>query len=330
VDEVVVQRRGGRRIGRLRDLSGLPVWVRRSSSYYESIADENRKLRAAGLAPIRVRLIDDALPTERILSLVASGAVERTVADSMIAEAVAAGHPELEVLTSIRLRENGELAWAVPLGAEKLLAEVNRFLPRYAEGSLHGNMAVEAYFGSLQPIQRQLAAGESTPLSPYDDIFREFASRYGIDWRLFAAVAWQESRFDQSAQNRSGATGVFQIKPQTAAEPYIGIPNVKGPKNARNNIHAGIKYLAWIKARYFDPVSEMEERDRLRMALAAYNAGPRTVQRARKKAAAMGLDPNRWFRNVELAMLAMRKREPVRYVSQINQSYVAYMLLGYE
>jgi len=114
---------------------------------------------------------------------------------------------------------------------------------------------------------------------------------------------------------------------ETAAEPYIDLPNVAGPENAGNNIHAGIKYLAWIKGRYFDVVPEMRERDRVRMALAAYNAGPRTLINARRRAEKLGLDPLRWFRNVELALLDMRKPEPVKYVSEINQRYVSYMVL---
>ena len=93
-------------------------------------------------------------------------------------------------------------------------------------------------------------------------------------------------------------------------------------------MNAGIKYLAWIKDRYFDAVTEMRERDRLRMALAAYNAGPRTLIRARKEAEKMGLDSTRWFRNVELALLSMGKPEPVKYVSEINQRYLSYIMLG--
>jgi membrane-bound lytic murein transglycosylase MltF len=93
---------------------------------------------------------------------------------------------------------------------------------------------------------------------------------------------------------------------------------------------AGLKYLSWIKGRYFDIEAEMRERDRIRMALAAYNAGPRTLINARRRAFKLGLDPNRWFRNVELALLDMRKVEPVKYVSEINQRYLAYVLLGLE
>ena len=67
--------------------------------------------------------------------------------------------------------------------------------------------------------------------------------------------------------------------------------NEQPTENTENNVHAGIKYLAWIKGRYFDPIENMREKDRVRMALAAYNAGPRTLRRARAKARELGLDP---------------------------------------
>jgi membrane-bound lytic murein transglycosylase MltF len=72
----------------------------------------------------------------------------------------------------------------------------------------------------------------------------------------------------------------------------------------------------------------MEESDRIRMSLAAYNTGPRTLLRARERAGKMGLDPDRWFQNVELAMLSMHKTEPVKYVSEINQLFLSYVALG--
>jgi membrane-bound lytic murein transglycosylase MltF len=143
-------------------------------------------------------------------------------------------------------------------------------------------------------------------------------------------MAYQESRFDPEARNRWGAVGLMQIKPKTAREPYVGVPEVRGAAHASDNVRAGLTYLHWIKQRYFDADPGMRERDRVRMALAAYNAGPRTVLRARARARKRGLDPDRWFRNVELALLEMRRSEPVRYVSEINQRYLSYVLLGFE
>jgi len=151
---------------------------------------------------------------------------------------------------------------------------------------------------------------------------------YKFDWRLLSALSFQESRFDQSITNKWGAIGLFQIKQMTANEPYIKIKNITGHENTENNIHAGTKYLSWIRNRYFVPNKLMHDEDKIRMTLAAYNAFPRRVLQAISQAKKMGLDPNKWFRNVELAMLKLGYPEPVIYVSEINKHYVGYTLLG--
>jgi len=231
-------------------------------------------------------------------------------------------------LVGIALRHGAELAWATDKGNVDLLAEVDAFLPLYGHGSLLGNIAIQKYFQNTDEVSRRIGADGQPALSRYDEMFRKYSEQYGFDWRLVAAVAYQESRFIQAASNRSGATGLFQIKPETAREKYIGIAEIAGEQNAENNIEAGIKYLAWIRSRYFDPVEGMSERNRIRMTLAAYNTGPASLRAARKRAAEMGLDPNRWFRNVELALLEIQKPEPVLYVSEVNKRYISYVLLG--
>jgi len=327
VDELLVTRQGVEVPSTLEGLSGRRVAIRRTSSYTSSLEGLNEQLRSQGKPPIRVDFVDEALETEKILALVARGRFEFSVADSIVAETAAAIHPELRVLTNPKLRAGGELAWASHPAASVLVDEMNAFLPRYQHGSLQGNVAIGKYFQNISALRGRLDPNDPAGLSRHDDQIKRYAKDFGFDWRLMVSVAYQESRFDQAARNRSGAVGVFQIKPETAAEPYIDLPNVAGPENAGNNIHAGIKYLAWIKGRYFDVVPEMRERDRVRMALAAYNAGPRTLINARRRAEKLGLDPLRWFRNVELALLDMRKPEPVKYVSEINQRYVSYMVL---
>jgi membrane-bound lytic murein transglycosylase MltF len=274
--------------------------------------------------------VDETLSTERILELVASRRFAYTVADSMVAALALAIYPQLRIVGGPALRTKGELAWATQLPAATLVQEVNIFLERYEEGSLHGNIAFLKYFEAESRLANRLAGGGAAILSDYDDLFKQHASLFGLDWRLVAATAYQESRFDPTASNRWGAVGLMQIKPKTAREPYVDIPQVEGPEHVSDNVKAGLKYLSWIKGRYFDTEPGMRERDRIRMALAAYNAGPRTLINARRRARSLGLDPNRWFRNVELALLDMRKVEPVKYVSEINQRYLAYVLLGLE
>jgi membrane-bound lytic murein transglycosylase MltF len=169
---------------------------------------------------------------------------------------------------------------------------------------------------------------KTSTLSKYDHLIKKYAKKFGFDWRLIAALCYQESRFRPGITNKWGAIGLFQIKQMTANEPYVNIRNVSGVENVENNIHAGVKYLAWIKKRYFDTQPDMRERDRIRMAIAAYNAGPGRVLQAIKRTQAMELNSNKWFKNVERGMLSLGKKEPVLYMSEINKRYVSYTLLG--
>jgi membrane-bound lytic murein transglycosylase MltF len=327
VDEVVVTHAGTGSHAVIEDLAAKDIFVRPSSSYHDSLVALNRRFESEGLETIRIHPVDEALETERILELVAAGHYDYSVADSLIAETAAEIHPNLRILASLPIRRDGQLAWATALGAEALADEMNAFLAHYEGGSLLGNLAVRKYFEADKRLIARLTTKGERSLSDYDALFKKHAAEYGLDWRLMAAMAYQESRFEPLARNRSGAVGLFQIKPTTAREPYIGIPSIEGLEHVEHNIEAGIKYLSWIKNRYFDSSPEMRERDRVRMALAAYNAGPRRIIHARQRAQEMGLDPNKWFRNVELALLDMRRPEPVKYVSDINQHYVSYMLL---
>ena len=112
----------------------------------------------------------------------------------------------------------------------------------------------------------------------------------------------------------------FIVRRSTASDPNVGIADIEV---LANNIHAGAKYNAFLRKRYFNDPG-LEEADRVAFTWAAYNAGPARVRSMRKKAKKMGLDPNRWFGNVELAALAIVGQETVRYVSNIYKYYVAY------
>ncbi len=138
---------------------------------------------------------------------------------------------------------------------------------------------------------------------------------------LIMALAFQESGLDNNKKKSSaGAVGIMQIRPATASDKNIGITNVH---HLENNIHAGVKYLAFLRNKYFSDAN-MRERDRVRFTLAAYNAGPAKIQKVRELAQKMGMDSNRWFRNGELAALRHIGQETVRYVSNINKYYLIF------
>ena len=144
---------------------------------------------------------------------------------------------------------------------------------------------------------------------------------YGFDWLAIAAQAYQESRLDQSIVSHAGAVGIMQLLPSTAE--YMGIKNIE---NVENNIHAGVKYMHYLRKKFFnDP--QIDAKGKFDFTLAAYNAGPNRVKQLRKHAEEMGLDKNRWFFNVEHAALEKVGQEPVRYVGNINKYYIAFSLI---
>ena len=128
---------------------------------------------------------------------------------------------------------------------------------------------------------------------------------------------------NQAARSPGGAVGIMQVKPSTAAAPPISIPDVR---TAENNIHAGVKVLNSIADKYFnDP--KIDPENRLLLTFAAYNAGPNRIAELRKQAPAQGLDPNKWFGNVELLVSQKVGQTTVQYVSNIYKYYVAYKLV---
>ncbi len=115
----------------------------------------------------------------------------------------------------------------------------------------------------------------------------------------------------------------MQVMPKTAADPVVGIADIKVEKQ---NIHAGVKYLRFVRDRYFSQ-PEISPLDQVLFSFAAYNAGPRGITRARKRAEKMGFDRNIWFGHVEVAAAATISREPVIYVRNIFKYYTAYKLV---
>ena len=320
VDEVIVTHKQAFKPRTIEELAGRRVFVRKSSSYYESLSALNKKLRKAGKRPVKIIAADENLETEDILELVNTGAVEFTVSDSHIANIWTGIFSNLVIHKELKLRSGGEIAWMVRKNSPKLKASLNAFLKQRQKGTLLGNIYFKRYYEKNAWIKTPLSSDRNKTLLKYTKLLKKYADQYGFDWLLIAALAYQESRLDHAKKNKSGAIGLMQVLPSTGKDKNIGVRNVH---LLENNIHAGVKYLAFLREKYFNDAG-IRPRDQVRLALAAYNAGPGKIQRVRSKTKQMGLDPNRWFRNVELATLKMVGQETVRYVSNINKYYVIY------
>lgn len=185
-------------------------------------------------------------------------------------------------------------------------------------------MVLKRYLGDAERIRNPADEEDLAKFRAYSDYFRRYAGQYEFDWLLLIAQGYQESQLDQSRRSPAGAMGIMQLKPATAADRNVGIPDIR---TAENNIHAGAKYMRFLADRYFsDP--GIDALDQGLLTLAAYNAGPARVAKLRAKAAAAGLDPDVWFHNVEVIAARDIGRETVDYVGNIYKYYVAYKIIA--
>lgn len=307
--EMIVGGPGARAPGNLKDLRGLEVTVRPTSSYYRTL----RRLVASGSGvELNIGLANEATETEELLQQVASGMIEATMADDYLYRHARLWNEDLVPI--LRFKNVREICWVVREGNPELAAASSRFWDQM-RGSAPYRAAMDRYFGSAETVrsnrESQKLLVEAGQVSPFDPVVREVAAIHGIDWRLVVAQIFQESRFDSSAESRAGAQGLMQIMPLTAKE--LGL---RDPFDPVENIAAGIRYLSWTR----DEVSRWaREGETIWFALAAYNAGLGHVLNARRLARDLGKDPDRWFGNTEEAMLLLA--EP-RYYRRARHGYV--------
>jgi membrane-bound lytic murein transglycosylase MltF len=229
---------------------------------------------------------------------------------------------KLQIRHDLVLREGAQIAYAFRPDSPGLAASLQEHMKNYRQGSLHGNILINRYVRDFKWVENALESENYGRFTAVADIFRKYGEQYGMDYLLLAAQGYQESRLDQSARSDAGAVGIMQLLPTTAADPQVGIPDITTPEP---NIHAGVKYVNFLRSRYFsDPA--IDPINQTLLAMAAYNAGPSRINSLRKKAEAQGLDPNKWFGNVEVVVAREVGREPVQYVANIYKYYVSYRM----
>jgi membrane-bound lytic murein transglycosylase MltF len=323
ISEVVVTGPRSPALTTLDDLSGTRVFVRPSSSYWESLNELNASFRERGLEEVVIAAASEYLETEDLLEMVNAGLIKITIADDYLAKFWAQVLPEIVVHEDLAVATGRNIAWAVRSNAPRLKERVDRFVNANRTGKLLGNMLFKRYLQDTKYVKNALADKDRQRLEEVIGLFRTYGDRYTFDYLMVAAQAYQESGLDQSVISRAGAVGIMQMLPSTAADKSVGIPDIS---TVDNNIHAGTKYLRYIVDHYFDD-PEIDEVNRTLFAFASYNAGPNRIRRLRAKAAESGYDPNQWFRNVEVVVANDVGREPVQYVSNIFKYYTVYSLL---
>ena len=305
---------------KIEDLKGKTIHVRRGTSYEERL----NELKNEGL-DITIQLHEDT-PTEELIRMVVEKEIEATIADSNIALLNRRYYPDVKIVFPIE--EPQSLAWAVKKGETGLQKVINEFFKKIKEDGTFAKIYEKYYanveifdYVDLKKYHRRL----KTRLPKYKEIIKRAAEKYGFDWRLIAAMVYQESHFNPRARSFTGVRGVMQLTLETAKE--IGIKNRLDPKQS---IMGGVKYLKELYERY----DGAKDPDRVLITLASYNVGHGHILDAQKIAKERNLDPNSWSSLEEiLPLLRYRKyyrktkngycrgTEAVRYVNRILTYY---------
>jgi membrane-bound lytic murein transglycosylase MltF len=324
VNEVVVTAPGEPAVSSPEDLSGREVFVRKTSSYHESLVELNQRLHAAGRKPVIIQTASESLDDDDLLEMVNAGLIPNTVVDNYLADFWHQVFTDMTVHDDVALRTGGNLAAAIRKNSPQLAAELNGFIQKNGLDSTMGAILNKRYLQSTKFVKSATSEAERRKYLNLINLFRRYGSQYKFDYLLMAAQGYQESRLDQKAKSPVGAVGVMQLMPETGKEQKVG-----DIKKLEPNIHAGVKYMRSIRSSFFEK-EPMTDLNKGLFTFAAYNAGPGRVKQLRAEAKERGLDPNVWFGNVERVASERIGRETVTYVSNIYKYYVAYKLLQAE
>ena len=286
VDEIIVTGPKASPIQTIEDLAGKEMHVRASSSDYESLRSLNAQLQKEGKRQMKLVLADEYLEDEDLLEMMNARLIPMIVIDSHKGEFWSQIFKDLTLHPDIKVRTNGQIGWAIRKNSPELKAMINSFLKTHKKGTLMGNILFKRYLQNTKWVRNSLNEEALKRFNEVLELFRKYSNQYNFDWLMIGALAYQESRIDQSKRSPAGAIGVMQLLPTTAADSNVNVANIE---EIGNNIHAGVKYLRFMRDRYFEK-EQMDDLNKMLFTFASYNAGPAKVSQLRKQARKAGLE----------------------------------------
>ncbi len=269
---------------------------------------------------------DDAEVSE-LVQMVENGDIDFTIIDSNEFKALSGFYPK--VRTAFDVSESQNLAWAfAKFSDNKLLSEARNFFHLMRVTGLLAQLQ-ERYYGHQNQLDNvgtlTFLRQADERLDKYKALFEETAQQHDVDWRLLAAIGYQESHWRSKARSRTGVRGLMMLTRTTAKE--MGVEDRLDPTQS---IVGGSAYFAKLKKRFV----HISEPDRTWLSLAAYNVGAGHVRDAQKLTEQQGGDPDRWMDVKDRLPLLTKKKyykktrygyargyEPVHYVQNIRKFY---------
>jgi membrane-bound lytic murein transglycosylase F len=318
----IIYRNGQSRPTDAGDLVGKRIVVLKGSSHAEQLAALKAKNQAIEYEE------SDAVEVVDLLRMVDEGQIDLTLVDSNELAMNQVYFPNVRV--AFDLGEARNQRWAVALGEDNsLLNEINAYLDKVQKNGMlqqlkdryYGHVDVLGYVGAYtfaQHLQERLPK--------YQKNFQASAKQSQVDWRLLAAIGYQESLWQPDVTSKTGVRGLMMLTQNTAQA--MGVAN---RLDAKQSIQGGAKYFAYIKEQLDDKI---EEPDRTWLALASYNIGSGHLDDARKLAENEGLNPNKWLDVKKMLPRLSQKQwyrktrygyarggEPVSFVANIRRYY---------
>lgn len=305
------------------DLTNANILVIADSSHEDILIEMNDQLpELAWRSAKDVETID-------LLDMIEDGSIDYTIVDSTEYTANKGFYPRIKI--AFEVGTPGQLAWAMRKGGSDIAidTELARFFDRIQEDGTLRRLEERFYSHSEQITQvgsRTFVKAMENKLPEWEDLIKKIAAENNIDWRLLAAISYQESHWNPKARSPTGVRGMMMLTLPTARE-----MNVKNRLDAEQSLRGGARYFNKILKRIPDGVAEP---DRTWMALAAYNVGLGHLEDARIITDSQDGDPNKWA-DVKDRLPLLRKKawykktkhgyargnEPVHYVQNIRHFY---------
>lgn len=295
--QVIVQRRGKEALKDVTELVGKKVYVN-SGKYRTRLENLNREL-GGGIDICEVS--SDSVSSEDLITWVAEGRIDYTVATDEIAKINRTYYPVLDIGLAISFDQRS--SWAVRKTSPQLAAAADKW-HRENINSPEFRASARRYFElAKRPSHGSILSVKDGKISHYDDLFRRYAKEIGWDWRLLASLAYTESNFNPNVVSWAGAKGLMQLMPATSR--VMGVPPGK-EQDPEESIKAAVKYIANMQ-RTFSKVKDKEEQ--AKFILAAYNCGIGHVTDAMALAEKYGRNRYLWEHHVAHYMLLKSNKE---------------------
>ncbi len=298
--QVLVQRKSDSIISEPAYLAGKTVYIRKNSAYEKRLLALQEEIGAT----IDIRYQKTAPLAEDLIEEVANGQIHYTLAHENQARIVKDMHPNLDIATRMSFEQR--IAFALRPKSKILKEKLDAFLQSYIASEAYTQLK-KRYFDYIASTPTEFYLTPKGALSPFDALFKKAAQVYNWDWKVLAAVAFKESRFNPNARGFGGAYGLMQFMPNTG--PQFGVFPESSPEV---QIRGGMRYLQTMSKRW---ASISDEQTRLQFTLASYNAGMSHIEDAQRLARAAGLNPNVWDGNV--ALMVNKLDEPQYYRSEL-------------